>query len=552
MALKVLMLRKKLAEWNDELKNLRTAATAFQTREAELEKAIEEAKTEEEKTTVEEAIEAFEKDKAENASEQTRIEGEISKIESEIAEVEAKAPQQRSKTQTQRKDNARMVTRSYKGMNYDERSSFVSREDIKEFITRVREMKEQTRAVKGADLGIPAVVLGLIREDVGKYSKLIKFLRLKKVSGKARQNIAGSIPEGVWTEMIANFNEADISFNQIEVDGYKVGNYIPVPNSVLEDSSDIDLFDEIYEALLQGIGLAIDKAVLYGTGRRMLTGIVTRLAQTEKPSDWGANSPAWTDLSTTNILKSDIKSESGTTFFAHLVEALGVASSKYGSNNQFWVMNHKTHMDICAKALKITDNGSMVVAVGKEMPVIGGEIVELEFVPDYEIIGGYGSQYLLTERQGSTFKKSEDVRFLQDQTVFAAAARYDGKPVMGEGFVVWNYNNVNPTTSTVFQGDSKNAELVSLSSLTIGSATLFPSFDADTLNYKVEVSAHSNKISVTTKKSDATVVIKNGDTVVENGKNAIFAAGENLLTIEVTNGNAAKRVYTVVVMDSAT
>ena len=38
-------------------------------------------------------------------------------------------------------------------------------------------------------------------------------------------------------------------------------------------------------------------------------------------------------------------------------------------------------------------------------------------------------------------------------------------------------------------------------------------------------------------------------TVVENGKNATFTAGNNSLTIEVTNGHAVKRTYTVTVKD---
>lgn len=552
MALKVLMLRKKLSEKNDALSELRKTAEGFQTREAELEKAIAEASTDEEKKVVEDNIASFEADKEQNEKAQKELTDEISDIEKEIAEVESKAPTATKEENEKRKVNNPMTVRSYKSMSFEQRKNFVERDDIKDFIQRVRQLKGETRAVTGGELNIPDVMLGMIREDVSEYSKLLKYVRLKKVSGKSRQNIAGDIPESVWTEMIANFNEADISFNQIEVDGYKVGNFVSIANSILDDSSDVDLYEEAYDGIIRGHAIALDKAIAYGSGKRMLTGIVTRLNQIEQPSDWGANAPTWTDLHSTNILKLDINSESGVPFFQKLAGALGTISSKYGSDGLFWAMSHKTHMDIAAKALSLTAGGSMVVSVTDKMPVVGGEIVELDFIPDYEIVGGYGSQYLLAERQGSTFKRSEHARFLQDQTVFVGYARYDGKPIKGEGFVAVNYNNTNVTTSVLFQGDSANAELVSLSELTVGGVTLFPTFDSDTLNYRCDVKAHSNKIAVKTVKSDATVVIKNGDTVVENGKNATFTAGENLLTIEVTNGNATKRVYTVVVMDSAT
>ena len=59
MALKVLMLRKKISEKQTALTELRKAAEGFETREAELERSIEEAVTDEEKTAVEGAVGEF-------------------------------------------------------------------------------------------------------------------------------------------------------------------------------------------------------------------------------------------------------------------------------------------------------------------------------------------------------------------------------------------------------------------------------------------------------------------------------------------------------------
>ena len=54
------------------------------------------------------------------------------------------------------------------------------------------------------------------------------------------------------------------SFNQIELDGYKVGGYIAICNATLEDS-DLNLASEILNMIGQAIGLALDKPILYGT-----------------------------------------------------------------------------------------------------------------------------------------------------------------------------------------------------------------------------------------------------------------------------------------------
>ena len=68
------------------------------------------------------------------------------------------------------------------------------------------------------------------------------------VSGKARTRIIGTIPEAIWTEMVGTLNELDLKFYDDEVDGYKVGGFIPVPNSILEDN-DVDLASTIIDAL---------------------------------------------------------------------------------------------------------------------------------------------------------------------------------------------------------------------------------------------------------------------------------------------------------------
>ena len=64
-------------------------------------------------------------------------------------------------------------------------------------------------------------MLGLIHENINKYSKMISRVNLRVCLGTARQNIMGTVPEAVWTEMCAKLNELELSFNQIEVDGYK-------------------------------------------------------------------------------------------------------------------------------------------------------------------------------------------------------------------------------------------------------------------------------------------------------------------------------------------
>ena len=343
----------------------------------------------------------------------------------------------------------------FRNMPLAECNTIIERADVKDFAERVRVIIQEKRAVTGGELLIPDVLLGLLRDNLHVYSKLISRVNLRRVPGTSRLTIAGTIPEGVWTEMCAKLNQLEISFNQIEVDGYKVGGFIPVCNALLEDSN-INLFDEIFWNIGQAIGFALDKAILYGTGTKMPLGIMTRLAQAAAPSDLNPNAPAWTDLHVTNLLKVDGTTLTDVKFYQALILAMGVPKANYSNGVKFWAMNSSTYASLQAKALVFNAAGAIVSGQTMTMPIVGGGIVELDFIPKGDIIGGYGSLYLLAERAGAQLAQSEHVRFIEDETVFRGTARYDGMPVFGEGFVAINIANVAPTTTMTFAPDTAN------------------------------------------------------------------------------------------------
>ena len=263
----------------------------------------------------------------------------------------------------------------------------------------------------------------------------------------------GAIPEAVWTEMCGVLNELNLSFNNVEVDGYKVGGYVAICNAVLEDS-DIALATEIISALGQAIGYALDKAILYGKGTKMPLGIVTRLVQTAKPSDYSTTAREWENLSSTNVIA--ITGKTDAALFKELVLASGNAKADYSHGEMFWAMNEKTFTKLVANALSINAAGAIVTGQSGTMPVIGGTIEKLSFIPDDVIIGGYGDLYLLAERAGTALAQSEHVRFIEDQTVFRGTARYDGMPVIAEGFVAIGINGTKPTATMTFAEDVAN------------------------------------------------------------------------------------------------
>lgn len=561
MALKAIMLRNRIDKKMSELEELRKKDEEFLNREAELEAAINEAVTEEEQQVVSEQIDAFDTEKTEHEKAKTRLQGEIDDLEAQLAETEKEPPAEPVREVKVKKEERKemmvnreirslpMNVRAFDSLPVETRNQIVEREDVKEFLERMRSMKGNTRAIQGGELEIPVVFLELISENMYRYSKLLNRVRVRNVPGEARQTIAGTVPEAVWTEMCGAINELTFVFNQITLDGYKVAGYVPVCNSLLEDTvSNLDLASWIVEMLSESIGLAEDKAILYGKGSasHMPLGIVTRLAQDSQPDGYPANAPAWVDYSDTNIIKINGTSLTGAEFWAQLAMAAGNTFTRYNRGEQFWAMNSKTYATLKSKLITFTATGDIVANLFGTLPVINGNIDILEFIPDGDIIGGYGDLYLWADRRAMAIDSSEHVQFIQDNTVFRGKARADGAPIIPGAFVAININNVNVTTAMDFAADTAND--VDLQDLAVGTETLSPgSFDPAVTTYTLAAAANaSDKIEVTPAQPAAQIEISYNGKNVRNGGTVTWLADDaaHPLTVTVKNGNAVK-VYTV-------
>lgn len=445
MALRSLMLGKKLSEKKKSLDEIRQKISGFEAREAELAQAIEEASTDEEKATVEEAVEEFEKEKAEAEEAEKSLDAEVRELETELDAVDAKeepVPEARAKEvgkETREKEILNMKKR-FRDMSFAERTAFVQQDEVQSFLGEVRTAIKEKRAISNAGYLIPQVILGLIKENIEEYSKLYSRVDLRQVAGTSRMVIEGAYPEAVWTEACANLNELDLSFSKVEVDGYKVGGYIKVCNASLEDS-DIDLAGEIITALGRAIGIALDKAIIFGTGTKMPTGIIPTLKAVS---------------GTPNVI-SHANTVAGKALVQALIGDIAKAKGNYSRGIKTWVMNETTYSYLLAQLVEVDANGAYVSVVNGTMPVVGGDIIVLNTMPDYVIVAGYFDLYLLAERAGTEFNTSEHAFWTADQTGFKGTARYDGKVLINNGFVAIGVNGADgDDMTTTFAQDSAN------------------------------------------------------------------------------------------------
>lgn len=559
--LKAMVLRRSIDTKREELARLLEKDADFQRREAELIQAMDEVEpgNAEQSAAVDAEIDRFDEEFTAHKEEKDKLEREIQEAEDQLKELEAKDPVKNPAAPAREKGDVRMMEtykirelpmsqRAFDALPMERRQAIVAQEDVKSFLAQLRSMKGQARSVSGAELTIPVVFLDLIAENMFRYSKLMNRVRVRNVTGEARQTIAGTVPEAVWTEMCGAINELTFVFNQITLDGYKVAGFVPVCNSILEDN-DINLAGWIVEMLSESIGLAKDKAILYGKGSayHMPMGIVTRLAQTSAPDNYPASAPAWVDLHTSNIKQIGGSGVTGAQFWAQLMEATGATYTKYSRGELFWAMNSRTYATLKSKVITFTATGDIASNIFGVLPIITGDVDILEFMPDGDIVGGYGDLYLWVQRAGMTIEQSREVQFIQDNTVFKGKERADGMPIIPGAFVAININNVAVTTTMDFAADTAND--AQLADLTLTGATI--SFDPETYTYTATASSNSLKIEATPAQASAQVAISvNGENLRNGGTATLTASTLNPITVTVTQGNAV-RVYTLNITGAA-
>lgn len=468
MALKTIMLRREMERKEAELAALREKDEGFQTREAELEAAIAEVETDEQRDAMNAEIETFETERSAHADAVDALNTQIEELRGQIEAEEAKVPPvpetraaQPAETEKERKITMQninirslpMNTRAFDAYPMEQRKAITQQPDVQAFLGQLRSCRGQQRGVSGGEYTIPVVMLDMIAENIYRYSKLLNRIRVRNVNGEARQTVAGIVPEAVWTEMCGVINELTFTFNQVTLDGYKVAGFVPVCNALLDDN-DVNLASWIVEMLSESVGLALDKAILYGTGDKMPLGIVTRLAQQSQPAGYPASARPWADLHTSNM--KSVNGTPGAGFWAALQLAVAPAYNKYARGEMFWTMNSRTYAALKANAIATNLNGEFVAMIGGTLPIISGNIDILEFMPDNDIVGGFGDLYLMGLRQGMTVESSREVQFIQDNTVFKGKMRADGQPIIAEAFVAININNSTPTSALTFAGDDAN------------------------------------------------------------------------------------------------
>lgn len=423
MSLKQVMKAKQLNQRKSALEELMKRETELEKRSADLEAAIDEAQTDEEIATVEESIGQLETEKSQFEEEKSKLEGVIAELESELEEMNSKAPTNTQPTEVseRQKQTSQGGELRMKENKFETRGQMIDRlnqPEVREFYATVANAVNDKRALAGTDVVIPEAVINMIQQRLGDYSTLYNEVTVEQLNGTARIIMDGAIPEAIWTEMVDPVQELATGFSQTELDGWKVGGFIPVSNAILEDAM-INLANFIETRLAMAIGKALDKAILVGTGAtgKQPQGIITALA---------------------SVPTHNVNSDGSLGDIVSKMALIDDGEDGVPVGEVIAVMKRSTYYSqIAPQTFLPTSDGRLVIQTAQTPRLPDGtRVVFSQYAPADKIIMGDFKKYLLGERRGVQLSVSTDVRFIEDQTVFKGTARYDGKPIYNDYFVV--------------------------------------------------------------------------------------------------------------------
>ncbi|MDO3680560.1 phage major capsid protein [Paenibacillus ehimensis] len=418
MALKQLMLGKKIEQRKAVLAELLEQENGLNTRSAELEAAVEEAKTDEEIAAVEEEVTALEAQKAELDEKKSKLEGEIAELEGELEQLNANDPRDQQRSANTQRRGGNEMTKEYhiaQVRKMLETGEYYHLPEVRDFYEKFKNL----RVVTGGELTIPNIVINRIMDIVGDYTTLYPLVDKIRVSGTARILIDTDTAPATWMEMKSSLPTGDVgTITNVDFDGFKVGKVTFVDNYLLQDSI-INLDDYVVRKIARAIAKALDLAILKGEGsaNKQPTGIIPAIPAGNKVT-----------------VEADAK------LLVNLLKQVSLVDTGDDSVGEIVaVMKRQTYYNrLLEYSINVNSEGNVVGKLPNlQQPDLCGLRVKFnQNMPLDEVIFGEFEQYTLVEREDISIDRSEHVKFVEDQMAFRGKGRFDGKPVRPEAFAL--------------------------------------------------------------------------------------------------------------------
>lgn len=436
----------------------------------------------------------------------------------------------------QQLDNSALYARGIRQLTMEEKEYYQK-------ISDAMRSENPKQALENVSVVFPQTIISRVMEDLTESHPLLSKIQFTPTGGAIRMMLnTDGRHKAAWGKLCAKIiEELTSGFKEVDVGLYKLSAFIPVCKAQLDLGP--EWLDRYIRAILaEALANGLEDGIVMGDGNDKPIGMIRDVS--ESASVVGG---AYPEKAKIKVLDFE------PTTMGKLVALLAVTPNGKDRNpdDLILLVNPQDYYEKVMPATTIrTPDGTYRNNV---LPY-PATIIPVSALPRGQAVFGVGRLYFAAVgmNKGGRLEYDDSYRFLEDERVYLIKLYANGFPVDNNAFLNLDISGLRPLHYKVETVTSPTPSAdANLASLKLGNLTLTPAFSATTASYTATTDTASNVITATPANAGATVQVKVGSKIIENGKSATWAEGSNTVTINVTaEDGTTTKAYTVTVTKS--
>ena len=453
-----------------------------------------------------------------------------------IGEINAQEYQDQINGLRQSLDDSALYARGVRQLTTEEKEYYQK-------ITAAMLTKNPKQALENVDVVFPQTIISRVMEDLTENHPLLNKLQFTPTGGAIRMMLnTDGRHKAAWGKLCDEIiHELTSGFKEVDVGLYKLSAFIPVCKAQLDLGP--EWLDRYIRAILaEALANGLEEGIVMGNGKDQPIGMIRDVS--DSASVVGGEYPEKAKVKVTDFEPSTM---------GKLISLLAVTPNGKDRTPDDLILLVNPQ-DYYQKVMPATTIRTPDGTYRNNVLPYPATILPVSALPRGQAVFGIGHLYFAAVgmNKGGRLEFDDSYRFLEDERVYLIKLYANGFPVDNNAFINVDISGLRPLNYKVETVTSPAPSTdANLAALKIGNVSLKPTFASATASYTASTTAASNVVTATPANAGATVEVKVGNKVIENGKAATWAEGSNTVTIDVTaEDGTTKKSYTVAVTKS--
>lgn len=382
----------------------------------------------------------------------------------------------------------------------------------------------------GVEKLVPATVFDRVFEDLRQNHPLLSEINFVNTTGVTEWITRNSECEAAWWGTLTSTitKKLEASFKKEKTELFKLSAYVPVAKAMLDlGPAWLDRF--VREILFESLAIALELAIVKGTGKEQPIGMIKDLAGAVVEG-------VYPDKAAAELLSLSPE-DLGTNIMTPL--------TKDGTRAVSNVLIIVNPLDYWAKIFPQTTFMSASGTYVHGILPIPAKVIQSVAVPQGKMIAGMAKDYFMGVGSTQKIEHSDHYKFLEDERTYISKQYANGKPLDNDAFLVFDISDLTPVRPIVETVPYIDTRLKSLK-VAGGNVVISPKFNSNVHYYTATAATDKEIVAAVARDAEAVVTAKLNNVAADLTSELEWTEGANVVEITVTN-NGFSEVYILVV-----